>query len=244
MKNYIAEFLGSFVLILVGVGSLAFTGLVSGTGFGGSGIGVLGVGLAFGIIVMSLIYTIGPISGCHINPAVTIGVLAIKGMKVKDAVMYIIAQIVGGIVAAAVLYWMFLDPSNGSQVAQTMWSALTPTHYLDTGAGAIFPFSVGVVFVLEILMGFILQIVILGSLGNKGNEALAGVSIGLVVAALIFISGGLDGAGINPIRSLSPAFFANNSYALTQTIVISIANIIGAVIGSFGFKWLATPKKA
>jgi len=242
MKNYIAEFIGSFCLILVGVGTLAFLPSIIGAS-GNVASAVVGVGLAFGIIVMSLVYTIGPISGCHINPAVTIGVLAIKGMKVKDATVYIIAQIAGAIVAAAVLYAIFTDPAGSLGSA----FAGTNTHFKDaaaTAAGFNFAYSIIPVFVLEILTALILQIVILGSLGNKGNEALAGVSIGLVVAALIFLSGAIDGAGINPIRSLGPAVFAQNSFGLTQAIIISIANIIGAVIGSFGFKWLAVPEKA
>lgn len=239
MKNYIAEFFGSFCLILVGVGSLAFMPSLIGIS-GDVASAVIAVGLAFGIVVMSLIYTIGPISGCHINPAVTIGVLAIKGMKAKDAMVYVIAQIAGGIVAAAVLYWIFTDPAGSLGSA----FAGTTTHFKDTAAGANFAYSLAPVFMLEVLVALILQVVILGSLGNKGNEALAGVSIGLLVAALIYLAGPIDGAGINPIRSLSPAVFAQNSFGLTQAIIISIANIIGAVIGSFGFKWLATPKKA
>lgn len=225
-KNYIAELIGSMLLVMVGVGSLVF--------IEASGIGVVGVGFAFAIIVIAMVYTIGPISGCHINPAVSIGVWAIKGMETKDMVIYVIMQIIGGIIGAAVLYFVWMD-------AHTVLGSFGTVFYSDPKvAGA---YGIASVFVIEIIIAFILQIVILGSLGNKGNEALAGVAIGLTVGALIFFTGGIDGAGLNPIRSLSPAVFVSGT-AITQAIVISIANIIGAVIGSFGFKWMATPKKA
>ena len=213
------------LLILVGVGSLIFIGF--------SGIGVVGVALAFGIIVMALIYTIGPISGCHINPAVSIGVWSIGGMKTKDMVIYVVMQIIGGIIGAAILYFVWTDGGNAV-------GAFGTASFKDASNHNIY--SMGAVFVVELLSAFILQIVILGSLGNKGNEALAGVSIGLVVAAIILFSGGIDGAGLNPIRDLSPAVFAGGKY-LEQAWLFVVAPIIGAIIGSWLFKWLATPAK-
>ena len=214
------------LLVMVGVGSLVF--------IAASGIGVVGVALAFAIIVIAMIYTIGPISGCHINPAVSIGVWAIGGMKTKDMVIYVIMQIIGGIIGAAILYFVWMD-------AHTVLGGFGTTGYSDPKvAGA---FGIASVFIIEIIIAFVLQIVILGSLGNKGSEALAGVAIGLVVGGLILFTGGIDGTGLNPIRSLSPAIFVGGT-ALTQAIVISIANIIGGVVGSFFFKWLGAPAKA
>jgi aquaporin Z len=215
------------LLVMVGVGSLVF-GLVASWS-------LIIPAMAFAIIVLALIYTIGPISGCHINPAVSIGVWSIGGMKTKDMVIYVIMQIIGGIIGAAVLYFVFMDANTA--VTATNFGTV---HYSDPKvAGA---YGIASVFIIEIFVAFILQIVILGSLGNKGNEALAGVAIGLTVGGLILFTGAIDGAGINPIRSLSPALFVNST-VLTQAIVISIANIIGAVVGSFLFKWLATPMK-
>lgn len=213
------------LLILIGVGSLVFIGF--------SGIGVVGVALAFGIIVMALIYTIGPISGCHINPAVSIGVWSIGGMKTKDMVIYVVMQIIGGIIGAALIYFVWTDGGNAV-------GAFGTASFKDASNTNIY--SMGAVFVVELLSAFILQIVILGSLGNKGNEALAGVSIGLVVGAIILFSGGIDGAGLNPIRDLSPAVFAGGKY-LEQAWLFVVAPIIGAIIGSWLFKWLATPAK-
>jgi aquaporin Z len=213
------------LLVMVGVGSLVF-----GMGVGG---GLLVPAFAFGIIVMALVYTIGPISGCHINPAVSIGVWAIKGMKTKDMVIYVVMQIIGGIIGAAFLYFFWMD-------AHTAIGSFGTAGYSDPKvAGA---YGIASVFVLEIIIAFALQIVILGSLGNKGNEALAGVAIGLVVGALILLAGGISGAGLNPIRSISPAVFVSGT-AITQAVVISIANIIGAIIGSFGWKWMGSPEK-
>lgn len=215
------------LLVMVGVGSLLF-GLVLG-----DTINLVVPALAFGIIVMSLIYTIGPISGCHINPAVSIGVWSIGGMKTKDMVIYVVMQIIGGIIGAAILYFVYMD-------AHSVVGSFGTTSYTDpdtaTGYGMV------PVFIIELLSAFILQIVILGSLGNKGNEAMAGVSIGLVVGAIILFTGGLDGAGINPIRDLSPALFAGGK-ALEQAWLFVVAPIIGGVIGSWVFKWMATPAK-
>jgi aquaporin Z len=215
------------LLVMVGVGSLLF-GLSLGTT-----INLVVPALAFGIIVMSLIYTIGPISGCHINPAVSIGVWSIGGMKTKDMVIYVIMQIIGGIIGAAFLYWMFTD---GGGVFNTSAAGDFATCSYDG------KYSMAVVFVMELISAFILQIVILGSLGNKGNEALAGVSIGLVVAAIILFTGGFDGTGLNPIRDLSPAIFAGGK-SLEQAWLFVVAPIIGGVIGSWVFKWMATPAK-
>jgi aquaporin Z len=215
------------LLVMVGVGSLLF-GLTLGTT-----VNLVVPALAFGIIVMSLIYTIGPISGCHINPAVSIGVWSIGGMKTKDMVIYVVMQIIGGIIGAAVLYWMFTD---GGGVMNTLKPGDFGTTYYDT------TYSMAVVFVIEIISAFILQIVILGSLGNKGNEMMAGVSIGLVVGAIILFTGGFDGAGINPIRDLSPAIFAGGK-SLEQAWLFVVAPIIGGILGSWLFKWMATPAK-
>lgn len=213
------------LLVLVGVGSLIF-----GISIGG---GLIIPAMAFAIIVLAMIYTIGPISGCHINPAVSIGVWSIGGMKTKDMVIYVIMQFIGGILGAAILYGLFLDTHTTSQLA-----AFGATGY--SGAGT-YAYSMAAVFVVELLSGFILQFVILGSLGNKGNEAVAGVAIGLVVGGLILATGGIDGAGINPIRDMV-ALFAGGKYA-EQLWLFIIAPIIGAVIGSWLFKWMATPAK-
>ena len=217
------------LLVMVGVGSLLF-GLTLGTT-----INLVVPALAFGIIVMSLIYTIGPISGCHINPAVSIGVWSIGGMKTKDMAIYVVMQIIGGIIGAAVLYFVFMD-------AHTAVGAFATTTYHDANLAGSSAYSMGVVFLVELISAFILQIVILGSLGNKGNEALAGVSIGLVVAGIILFTGGIDGTGLNPIRDLSPAVFAGGKY-LEQAWLFVVAPIIGAVIGSWLFKWLGAPAK-
>jgi aquaporin Z len=213
------------LLVMVGVGSLVF--------IGASGVGVVGVALAFAIIVLAMVYTIGPISGCHINPAVSIGVWSIGGMKTKDMVIYVVMQIIGGIIGAAVLYYVWMD-------AHTVLGAFGTCSFKD--ASNLNIYSIGPVFLLEIISAFILQIVILGSLGNKGNEALAGVAIGLVVGGIILFTGGIDGTGLNPIRDLSPAVFAGGKY-LEQAWVFVVAPIIGGVIGSWVFKWMASPAK-
>jgi aquaporin Z len=214
------------LLVMIGVGSLVFGMVLSAS--------LIIPAMAFAIIVIAMIYTIGPISGCHINPAVSIGVWSIGGMKTKDMVIYVIMQIIGGILGAAILYFVFMDAHTASQV-----SAFGSAGFKGDGTHI---YSMAAVFVVEMISAFILQIVILGSLGNKGNEAVAGVAIGLVVGGIILATGGIDGAGLNPIRSLSPAVFAGGIY-LEQVWVFVVAPIIGAVIGSFLFKWMASPAK-
>jgi aquaporin Z len=227
MKKYVAEMLGSMTLIIVGVGALL--------GFGLNGL--VGVALAFGIIVMALIYTIGPISGCHINPAVTIGVMAIKGMKVKEGVMYIIFQVIGAIIGGVALWLVVSDWGSVSgttvsaafQGVSCFW-ATSGNHMLSA-------------FMVEFLIAMVLQLVILGSLGNKDAKVNAGIAIGLVVSALLFVAGPIDNAGLNPLRDLAPAIFAGGK-ALEQLWLFILAPIIGAIVGSFVFAWFAKPDKA
>jgi aquaporin Z len=212
------------ILVLIGVGSL-----ISVVNTGGAST-LVGVGLAFGIAVIAMVYTIGPISGCHINPAVTIGVLAIGGIKVKDALMYIIFQVIGAIIAGAVLWMLFTD--MGASTAG--WAAIfngASNHYATTGNGVV------TIFILELLIAMVLQVTILGSLGNKAWNVNAGLAIGFVVAALIYLAGPIDGAGLNPLRAIGPAIFANGN-AMEQLWLFIVAPIVGAVVGSFLFKWL------
>jgi aquaporin Z len=214
------------LLVLIGAGSLVF-GLVAGWS-------LIVPAMAFAIIVLALVYTIGPISGCHINPAVSIGVWSIGGMKTKDMVIYVIMQFLGGILGAAILYGVFLD-GNPSSLVKNFGS----TGYLGDG---IHIYSAAAVFVVEVISAFILQIVILGSLGNKSNSAVAGVAIGLTVGGIILFTGAIDGAGINPIRDMV-ALFAGGKYA-EQLWLFIVAPIIGGIIGSWVWKYLGSPEKA
>lgn len=225
MKKYVAEMLGSMTLIIVGVGALL--------GFAVNGL--VGVALAFGLIVMALIYTIGPISGCHINPAVTIGVMAIKGMKMKDGLMYIIFQVIGAVIAGVVLWLVVTDWGASTSGAASAFAGVS-CFYATTGNHMI------TAFLVEFLIAMVLQLVILGSLANEGAKANAGLAIGLVVSALLLVAGPIDNAGLNPLRDLAPAIFAGGK-SLEQLWLFILAPIVGAVVGSFVFAWFAKPDK-
>lgn len=237
-------------LIIVGLGT--FLMVVAA----GSSAGLVGIALAFGLIVMALIYTIGPISGCHINPAVTIGVMAIKGMKPKDGIIYIVMQIIGAVIGGAILYYLVWDFAagyaglDGSALSDTIsatFRAVSNGYW--TGAdnfgvdGNNFKWGIAAVFVVELLIAFVLQLVILGSLANKDNKVMAGVAIGFTVTALLLVAGPADGAGLNPLRALAPAIFGGK-WALEQLWLFFVAPIIGAIIASFLFAWFAKPAKA
>jgi aquaporin Z len=240
-------------LIVVGVGSLL---MVIANPAPGIGVGVLGIAMAFGLIVMALIYTIGPISGCHINPAVTIGVMAIKGMKPKDGLMYIVFQLIGAVIGGAILYYLVWDTLSGAQGLsgteltdgiQGVFSAASNGYWVDGATGSDanrFLWSLPAVFLLELLIAFVLQLVILGSLANKENKALAGVAIGFTVTALLIVAAPADNAGLNPLRALAPAIFAGSGFAINQLWLFFVAPIVGAILGSFIFAWFAKPAKA
>jgi aquaporin Z len=225
IKKYVAEMIGSMVLVLLGVGSLVAV-VASG---GGSTL--VGVGLAFAIAVIAMVYAIGPISGCHINPAVTIGLLCIKAINVKDAVMYVIFQIIGAVIASVLLYLFFSN--MGDYDVGAIFQGASNAYSTTDGVG----YGLVAVFILEFFLAFILQFVILGSLNNKGWSVNAGIAIGLTVAALIYLAGPIDGAGINPIRALGSALFADGK-ALEQLWLFFVAPIIGGIVGSFTWKWL------
>jgi aquaporin Z len=230
-------------LILFGVGTLLM--VIVGGGY----VGVLGVALAFGLTVIALIYTIGPVSGCHINPAVTIGVMAIKGMKMKDGVIYIVMQIIGGIIGAAILYFMLsqhyvLGDTLSSDAIENYFAAASCKFFdADKDPTLVGNFGIAAVFVAEVLVALVLQWVILGSLNNKDNKQFAGLAIGFVVVFVILLMGFVDGAALNPIRAISPAIFGG-SIAMEQLWVFVVAPIIGGIVGSFLWAWLHKPEAA
>jgi aquaporin Z len=239
-------------LIVVGVGALLM--VVAGQ----STAALVGIALAFGLTVMALIYTIGPISGCHINPAVTIGVMLIKGMKPKDGVMYIVFQLVGALIGGAILYYLVYDFASGfmdlsgSALSDTVSAVFrgaatgywTGADNYGTALGEnSFKWGIIAIFLVELLIALVLQLVILGSLANKEGKALAGVAIGFTVTALLLVAGPADGAGLNPLRSLVPAVFGGE-WALEQLWLFFVAPIVGAIVGSFVFAWFAKPAKA
>lgn len=189
MKKYVAELLGTFVLVFGGVGSAVFAG---------SHIGFLGVSFAFGLSLLAMVYTIGPISGCHINPAVTCGVLLAKKMGMKDAVAYVIAQIVGAIIAAALILFIARGAPSGYDPSIAGLGA--------NGYGLHSPgqYSLAAAFVAETVLTMFLVLTVLGSTDIKAPVGFAGLAIGLVLTLIHLVGIPITNTSVNPARSIGP----------------------------------------
>ena len=226
MKKYFAELIGTFSLVLFGCGSAVIAG-ISQTG--PSGIGLLGIAIAFGFAVVAMAYAIGGISGCHINPAVTIGVLTAGKMSVQDAIGYIISQCVGAILGAFVLY-LIVSGKPGWQM--TEWG-LGSNGWGEGYLGAFNTFSA---FLIETVMTFLFVFVILGTTSKYGNGAMAGLAIGVTLMLIHLVTIPVTGTSVNPARSLGPALFAGGK-ALSQLWLVIVAPIVGAVIAALVWKF-------
>jgi aquaporin Z len=229
MKKYLAELIGTFSLVLFGCGSAVIAGNMA---VGPAGIGLLGISIAFGFAVVAMAYAIGGISGCHINPAVTIGVLTAGKMKAKDAIGYIIAQCLGAILGAAVLYL----------IASGMPGYTMPEWGLGAngwGEGYLKEYNILSAFVIEAVMTFLFIFVILGTTSKYGNGAMAGLAIGVTLMLIHLVAIPVTGTSVNPARSLGPAIFSGGK-ALSQLWLFFVAPIFGAIIAAllwkFGFE--------
>jgi len=218
VKKYVAEMIGTFVLVLMGCGSAVLAGP--------SVIGYIGIAFAFGLAVLAMVYAIGGISGCHINPAVSISMLAAGKMSVKDAVIYIIAQCAGAIMGAAALYWIAIGNPNYSLAA----NGLGQNGY---GEGFNAGFSMISALIAEVLLTFIFLLVIHGSTSEKAPKGFAGVSIGLSLVLIHLVGIPITGTSVNPARSLGPAIIYGiivGGDALNQLWLFWAAPIIGGLL--------------
>ena len=225
MKKLGAEFIGTFSLVLFGCGSAVIAGT---SRVGPGGIGLLGISIAFGFAVVAMAYAIGGISGCHINPAVTIGVLTAGKMTVRDAIGYIIAQCLGAILGAAVLYLIavgrpgFTMPEWG--LGANGW-----------GEGYLGNYNTLSAFVIEVVMTFLFIFVILATTSRFGNSAMAGLAIGVTLMLIHLVTIPVTGTSVNPARSLGPALLTGGR-ALAQLWLFVVAPIGGAVIAAMAWK--------
>ena len=226
MKKYSAEFIGTFSLVLFGCGSAVIAGISS---VGPVGIGLLGIAIAFGFTVVAMAYAIGGISGCHINPAVTIGVLAAGKIKGSDAFGYIIAQSLGAILGAAVLY---LIASGRPGFTLPEWG-LGANGW---GPGYLGNYNTLSAFVIEAVMTFLFIFVILGTTSKFGNSNMAGLAIGVTLMLIHLVTIPVTGTSVNPARSLGPALFSGGK-ALAQLWLFIIAPILGAFIAALVWKF-------
>ena len=211
VRKAVAELLGTFILVFFAVGSAVF---------GIDKIGALGVALAFGLVLLALAYAIGPVSGCHVNPAVTLGVLLRRGITPTEAGAYWVAQFIGGIAGGALL--KIMTSSFGKVTDQT--KALGTNNWGKTisGPGA---------FLLEIVLTFLLVFVVLLVTGRAAAPGFAGLAIGLVLTVIHLVGIPLDGTSVNPARSLGPALFAGTG-PLSHVWMFIVAPLIGGVLAA------------
>ena len=220
MKKYIAECIGTFVLTLLGCGTAMFLGCNTPAG-------VVGTAIAFGLTVIAMAYTIGAISGCHINPAITFAVALSGRMSWKDACGYWCGQIVGGILAGAVLLLL------ASVVSAPDLTGGLGSNGVDNAGG------VGGAILVEAIATFIFVLVVLGSTdAKKGAGNLAGLAIGLTLILVHLVCINLTGTSVNPARSLGPAIFAGGA-ALANVWVFFVGPLLGAALSACVWKCLA-----
>ena len=222
MKKFFAELIGTFILVFVGTGTVVF-------GNGVEGVGHLGIALAFGLSIVAAAYSIGAVSGAHLNPAVSIAMFVNKRLDAKDLVNYIVAQVVGAILGSALVY--FLTANAGLDT-----SSLGENAFTTVNAFGAFAFETIASFI------FILVIVTVTS-SSKGNGKIAGIVIGLTLALMILVGLNITGLSVNPARSLAPALFVGGQ-ALSQVWVFISAPIVGGILAALVGKHLIGTEEA
>lgn len=219
MRKPLAEFIGTFTLVLFGCGAAVIAG---------SDIGLTGISFAFGLALIGMAYGIGSVSGCHINPAVTLGVVASGRMSVGEAIPYMIAQVAGGIAGALVLMIIasgkadYTVAANG--LGQNGW-----------GAGYLGEYTMAAAFVFEVIATFLFLVVILGATGAGAPSAMAGLAIGLALVVIHLVGINVTGVSVNPARSIGPALFVGGT-AIAQLWLFIVAPIIGAIAAGVLFR--------
>ena len=224
-QKYLAEFVGTFVLVLGGVGAAVIAG---------ERIGFLGVSFAFGLSLLAMVYAIGPISGCHVNPAVTVGLLLAGKMERRHAPGYIIAQCLGAIAAAGLILLIAKGVDGGYSAAakglgSNGFGEHSPLHY---GAGSAF--------LAEVALTFLLVYTVLGSTDSRAPVGFAGVSIGLVLTLIHLVGIPITNTSVNPARSLGPALFTGG-WALSQLWVFIVAPLLGGAVAAAVYRTVNRP---
>lgn len=232
MKKFLAELIGTFSLVLFGCGAAVIAG-VSATG--PSGIGLLGISLAFGLAVVVMAYSIGGITGCHINPAITLSMLVAGKIKAADALNYIIAQMAGATLGAGVLY-VIAKGAPGFTMGE--W-ALGSNGW---GEGYLAGYNMTSAFVTEAVLTFLFLFVIFATTSKWGNGTMAGLAIGLTLVLIHLVAIPITGTSVNPARSFGPALFAQGK-ALTQLWLFFAAPIAGGIAAALVWKGLFETKE-
>jgi len=217
LKKCTAEFIGTFVLVFFACGTAAVVGCSAE-----NGTGYLLTALAFGLVIVAMAYSIGNISGCHINPAVSIAMLVSGKLSVKDFIGYLIAQFAGATAGAAVLM-AFVGKESG------------------LGANALYEGNIALSILIEIILTFVFVIAILGVTSKIENGAVSGIVIGLTLTLVHILGISFTGTSVNPARSFGPALFVGGD-ALANVWVFLVAPLVGGVLAAFVYKFLDSKK--
>jgi aquaporin Z len=227
MKKYLAELIGTFTLVLFGCGSAALTGGINGV------LGILGIAFAFGLSIVAMAYAIGDISGCHINPAVSLGALIAGKMSFMDFIGYVIAQFIGGIAGAAVL--KFIVMSSTLDIAK---SGLGANGF---GEKSFIGLDMTGALIVEIILTFVFVLTILGVISNEKTSHLGGLVIGLTLAFVHILGIALTGTSVNPARSIGPALMLGGT-ELSQVWVFIVAPLVGAALAACAWRLFYSKK--
>lgn len=217
-KKYVAEFIGTFVLVFFACGTAAVVGCSAE-----NGTGYLLTALAFGLVIVAMAYSIGNVSGCHINPAVSIAMLCAGKISLKDFIGYVVAQFAGATVGAAALM-AFAGRDSG------------------LGANALYEGNIGLSILIEVILTFVFVLAILGVTSKVENGAVAGIVIGLSLTLVHILGISFTGTSVNPARSFGPALFVGGD-ALANVWVFIAAPLVGGVLAAIVYKFLTEEKK-
>ncbi|WP_336514312.1 aquaporin Z [Pollutibacter soli] len=227
MKKYGAEFLGTFWLVFGGCGSALFSAAIPPMG-----IGYIGVSFAFGLTVLTMAYAVGPISGGHFNPAVTLGVFAGGRISSKEVLPYIVSQLLGAVAAAALLYVIVTG-----NVEPYVFDNTKPGAFAANGYGDLSPhgYNLKAAFLAEFILTMFFILIILGTTDARANGKFAGLAIGLALVLIHLISIPITNTSVNPARSTSQAIFAGGGF-LSQLWLFWVAPIAGGIVGGLIYK--------
>lgn len=231
MKKYIAEFIGTLVLVIFGCGSA----VTANTLLGDAGqttplaFSTLLIAFAFGLVIVAMAYSIGNVSGCHINPAVSFGMLVSGKMEVKEFICYIVSQFLGGIAGAGILLGLMGGKEGG----------LGQNGFGEASALGV---SMGVAFAAEVILTFVFVIAIIGVTSKVENSSVAGLVIGLTLTLVHILGIPFTGTSVNPARSFGPALFMGGT-ALSQVWVFILAPLVGAALAGLVYKFIASEDK-
>lgn len=225
MNKLVAEFIGTFTLVLFGCGAA----VIAGMGSGATSIDVLGISFAFGLAIVAMAYGIGPVSGCHVNPAVSFGVLMAGRMSVGDFIGYAIAQILGALAGAAILYLILSGKASGwtGGLGQNGW-----------GTGYLGEYNMISALVFEAVATFLFLVCILGVTQEGAPTHMAGIAIGLTLVVIHIVGINVTGVSVNPARSIGPAIvgMGTNAAAVSQLWLFIVAPLVGAGVAGLMFK--------